>query len=217
MQFLTEKIWRMCPEYGLFNKTVIDNLLPLSSRGAKKALVNRALKHKEILCLKRGLYCLAEPFRAKNPHPFVIAGMLHSPSYVSMESSLRYYGLIPEAVYHVTSVTAKRSRIFKTALGHFCFKRIPCKKFRAGVKNINLSDNVWKYIASPLRAIADLIYLQKKITANKDGMDFFVKSLRIESDDLLSVNMDDFNEIYNSINSRRVKEYLLFLKKELKK
>ena len=86
MQNVTEKIYHLNPPGGIFNETVLRSLFPMRSEGARKLLVRRAVSAGEIIRLKPGLFCLAEPFRRTHPHPFVIAGLLHFPSHVSMEN-----------------------------------------------------------------------------------------------------------------------------------
>lgn len=215
MQTLTEKIFKLAPPGGIFNETVIKNLFFNLSLGARNALVHRAAKHEEILQLKPGLYCLAQDYRKTELHPFSIAGTLHSPSHISLESSLSYFGLIPEGVYQVTSVTEQRSRTFNTPLGHFTFDRVPTNNPRAGVKAIKLDEDIWVFIATPLRAIADIVYLKNKVVWEKDGLKFLTDSMRIELDDLTKISMENFKEIYEGFRNKRTRDYLAKMKKEL--
>lgn len=217
MQTLTERILALKPPDGIFNKTVVDNLFPAISEGARKALIFKAMAKDEIIQLKPGLYLLQNKYREYSPHPFVVAALLHGPSYISMESALRHHGLIPEAVFQVRSVTQSRSRTFKTALGNFQFARIPCKDFRAGVKSVKVDKTNWAFVATPLRAIADLIYLNRKEAIDKDATGFLTESMRIEKDDLKAVFSENFKEVHDAFSSRRVKNALLSAKKELKK
>jgi predicted transcriptional regulator of viral defense system len=217
MQTLTEKILELSPPGGLFNETVVHNLFPNHSEGARKVLVFRAIKKGEILRLKPGFFLLAERYRRTHPHPFVIASMLHAPSHISLESSLSFHGLIREAVFQVSSVTIDRSRTFRTPVGIFSYSRIPVRYPRAGVKAVNIDASAWVFIATPLRAIADMIYLRKKIQWKKDGIDFLTSSLRIETDDLVSISFDELNEIHSSFRDTRTKEYLSGLYQEQKK
>ncbi|KPA16145.1 hypothetical protein MHK_003642 [Candidatus Magnetomorum sp. HK-1] len=215
MQTLTKAIWKLNPPYGIFNTTVIRNLFPDLSSGAQKAIVFRATQKEEIITLKPGLYCLNEQFRDKNPHPFLIASLLYTPSYISMESALKYHGLIPEAIYQVISVSTHRSKTFKTPLGNYFFSKVPCQKFRAGVKCLKINDNTWVFIADPVRAIADLIYKNKEVTWKTDHMRYIYESLRIEHGDLLEFFFTGFDDVYNSISNKRVKEFLKGIKEEL--
>ena len=175
-------------------------------------VVHRACQAGEILRLKPGLFALGPPYRKSEPHPFVVAGVLHAPSHISLESALAHHGLIPEAVYQVSSVTVGRSREFSTPLGVFSFRRVPAHAPRAGVEAVAVARNAWAFIASPLRAIADAIYLNQEITWNRNGLGYLTESLRIEEDDLRSLSFEALDEILESIRSRRVRAYLEGLK-----
>jgi len=212
MQSLTNQVFKLAPPGGLFDETVIGNLYPGSSRGARALMVHRACQAGEIQRLKPGLFVLGAPYRKSEPHPFVVAGVLHAPSHISLESALAHHGLIPEAVYQVSSVTVGRSREFATPLGLFSFRRVPARAPRAGVEAVDVARNGWAFVASPLRAIADVVYLRKDITWTRDGIGFLTESLRIEEDDLPSIRFDALDEILDSIRSRRVRAYLKGLK-----
>lgn len=212
MQTLTERAFELAPPGGLFDETVIRNFFPESSDGARALLTHRARRAGEVIRLRPGLFVLGPPYRKSEPHPFVVAAFLHSPSHVSLESALSHHGLIPEAVYQVSSVTAARSREFTTPLGVFTFRRVPARAPRAGVEAVAVSPNSWAFVASPLRAIADLVYLNKEITWKNDGLMYLTESLRIEEDDLLELGFDAMDDIVESLRSRRVRAYLQGLK-----
>ena len=212
MQSLTEKVFMLAPPGGLFDETVIHNLFPDGSDGGRALLVHRACQAGEVLRLKPGLFVLAPPYRKSEPHPFVVAAVLHAPSHVSLESALSYHGLIPEAVYQVSSVTVGRSREFSTPLGVFSFRRIPASAPRAGVEAVAVARNAWAFIASPLRAIADAVYLARDVSWSRNGLGYLTESLRIEEDDLRSLSFEAMEEMLDSIRSRRVGAYLEGLK-----
>ena len=114
MQKLTEQLIRLSPPGGFCDRTVVSNLFPDASEGARKQLIHRAASAGEILRLKRGLFLLDKVFRKSDLHPFALAALLHSPSHISLETALWHHGLIPEALYQVSSVTVSRSRSFST-------------------------------------------------------------------------------------------------------
>ena len=208
MQTLTEKVFELAPPGGLFDETVIGNLFPDGSDGARAVLTHRACGAGEVLRLKRGLFVLAAPYRKSEPHPFAVAAVLHGPSHVSLESALAHHGLIPEAVYQVSSVTIGRSREFRTPLGVFSFRRVPARMPRAGVEAVAVAHNAWALIASPLRAIADAVYLNGDITWKRHGLGYLTESLRMEQEDLELLSFDAMEDIWESIRNRRVRAYL---------
>jgi len=208
MQTLTERVYKLAPPGGLFDESVVRNLFPDLSVGAKKLLVHRAVKHGEVLRLKPGCYCLAPDYRKSHLHPFVVAAVLHSPSHISLESALSHHGLIPEAVQIVSSVTSRRSRSFKTPLGHFSFQRVPAGNPAAGVRAVKVDRNSWAFIAGPLRALADLIYVRKDVRWEPKGLRFLTESMRMEEEDLYGIPMNEFEEVIESMQNNRVRRYL---------
>ncbi len=215
MQPLTEKALLLSPPGGFFEMTAVRNFYPDLSEGARKLLVHRAVSSGEVLRLKPGLFLLRAEFRKSSPHPFVVAALLHAPSHISLETALSHHGLIPEAVHQVASVTAARSRAFDTPVGRFTFQRVPALDPRAGVQTVKLGQDAWAFIASPLRAIADLVYFRPSVSWAKDGLGFLTDSLRMEEEDLGRVDCSSCEEIMESLRSPRVQEYLHGLRKEL--
>ena len=214
MQSLTEAVLKLAPPGGLFNETVVGNLFPHGSDGARRQLVHRAVASGEIIRLKPGIFALCPEYRRSELHPYVVAAVLHSPSHVSLESALAHHGFIPEAVQQTSSVTAWRSRSFATALGVFSFRRVPARQPRAGVEAVKLGSGSWAFVATPLRALADMLYLNKSVSWPNDGLGYVLESLRIEPDDLSGMSFAALPEISASIRDRRVVAYLENLAKE---
>lgn len=215
MQTLTQSVFALAPPGGLFDAAVVRNLFPGSTPGARKLLVHRAVHQGEVLRLRSGLYCLVPAYRKTALHPFTVAAALHGPSHVSLETALAFHGLIPEAVFQVASVTAQRSRTYTTPMGSFVFRRVPCHDPKAGVRAVRLSPDAWAFVALPLRAIADLVYLRRDISWNRDGLGFLTESLRMEDDDLRTLKLEAFSEIRYAIRDRRTQDYLDGLREEL--
>jgi len=215
MQTLTQRVFALAPPGGLFDAAVVRNLFPGATPGARKLLVHRAVHHGEVLRLRSGLYGLGPDYRKTALHPFTVAAALHGPSHVSLETALAFHGLLPEAVFQVASVTARRSRTYTTPLGTFVFRRVPCHDPKAGVRAVRLSPDAWAFVALPLRAIADLVYLRRDISWSRNGLDFLTKSLRMENDDLHTLNLGAVPEIRRAIRNRRTQDYLDGLRKEL--
>ncbi len=208
MKKLTEQVIRLSPPGGLFDRTVVRNLFPDASEGALKQLIHRAAAAGEVMRLKRGLFLLDKVFRKSELHPFAIASVLHAPSHISLETALWHHGLIPEALYQISSVTAARSRTYSTPVGVFSFDRVPSSNPRAGVEATRLEGGEWAFIASPLRAIADSVYLHREIDWGRVGPGFCTESLRIEEEDLARISFVHLEEICDAVSNRRTRAYL---------
>ena len=79
---------------------------------APKDKITKLEKSGKYIRLKKGLYVLSPEFSKSNLSKELIANHLMGPSYLSMESALSYYGLIPERVFSTRSATTKRSKKF---------------------------------------------------------------------------------------------------------
>ena len=88
MKTLTQAIYKLSPPGGIFNDTVVGNLFPDRSQGARELLLNRAYKAGEVIRLKRGTYMLAPGYRKSEPSQRAIAALLLSPSHISLETAL---------------------------------------------------------------------------------------------------------------------------------
>ena len=87
-----------------------------------------------------------------------MANLLRRASYVSLQSALSYYGIIPEHVPVVTSVTGGRPERLQTPLGQFEFRHVLGRNFFGfSEREVAVKQTAW--IATPEKALADLLYL----------------------------------------------------------
>ena len=103
----------------------------------------------------RGYYSFPENMQSESSL-FEIANRIYSPSYVSCETALAYYGLIPEGVYQMTSVTTLKSYLFRTAAGSFRYRSIDPRLF-FGYEPVRKNGDIFK-IALPEKAVLDLLH-----------------------------------------------------------
>jgi predicted transcriptional regulator of viral defense system len=179
---------------------------------ARYGLVKRAVAAGEIVRIRRGLYCLASPYRAAPLNLYALAQYVFGPSYISLESALSHYGWIPEAVYTVTSTCVAESRTFRTPLGTFSYTRVPQNFFYAAVtRETDDSAGDVALIARPIKALADYVYAYRKEWSTPEPA---LQSLRIDRDDLASVTTEEMDEAVESYRSRRVQRFLSGLRKE---
>ena len=162
-----------------------------------------------LIQLRRGLYSLAPPYRKVNAHPFVIANRLVGGSYVSLQSALAHYGLIPEFVPTVVSVCSSRPRQWSTALGSFLFRHVDRKNLR-GYQSLELGDDQSSVVALPEKALLDLIYL----TPGSDSVEY-IRSLRLQNLELLTRNqLRKFAQLFGKPKMSRAADILESLIRE---
>jgi predicted transcriptional regulator of viral defense system len=130
----------------------------VNPRGIRRQL-SRWRQSGKIYQLRRGLYCLAPPFQKTSPHPFLVANRMLPASYVSLQSALAFYGMIPEYVPVATSVTTSRPASWHNPLGIFDFRHIQTPLF-SGFRFIDLGEKQRAFVATPEKALLDLIYLE---------------------------------------------------------
>jgi len=132
--------------------------------------------------MRRGLYALAPPYQRLKPHPFVIANRIAPASYVSLQSAMAHYGLIPEHAPVVTSVTTGRPGQWDTPLGAFNYRHVSVKVF-FGYRRLDLGLSQPAFVASAEKALLDLIYL----TPQGDRAEY-LEALRLQNLDQLSLD-----------------------------
>ncbi len=121
--------------------------------------LSRWVKAGRLYQLRRGVYALAPPYQKVKPHPFVVANALVQGSYVSLQSALAHYGLIPEYTPVVTSVTTARPGRWPTPLGDMIFRHIKTAWFH-GYRQVEVAEGQRAFVASPEKALLDLVYLE---------------------------------------------------------
>lgn len=129
------------------------------------------LKKGYLVKLKRGIYVFNEKFRKKEPSTLFVANFLVVPSYISLEYALGYYSLIPEKVTTYTSVTTKKTRLFKNNLGIFTYNSVKNNLF-FGYKN-EIDKNQSIFVAEPEKAILDFFYFRKDIKGDFEEFESF--------------------------------------------
>ena len=111
---------------------------------------------------------------------FEIANKIYSPSYISLESALSFYGITPEGVYRITSISTKRTYTFNTQKAVFSYRTLKPELF-FGYRLINNHNKAYKF-AEAEKAILDYFYLNPRINNKED-----IKSLRYNSDVFLKL------------------------------
>lgn len=143
-------------DYPLFGSDVLDILSKRSQ--ALRNQISRWQKKKLIVVLKRGLYTLNPEERKVGLSACFLANNLYSPSYLSLESALSYYKLIPERISALTSVTTRKTKIFTNDLGTFTYKKLKTDLFFGFVEEKD--EYGFKFmIAEPEKALLDYLYL----------------------------------------------------------
>lgn len=135
----------------LFTVTDVLKLFNIQSSNTLKHLLHRLKQEKIIERLIKGKYVFL--YAKREPSDFEIASFLLSPSYVSLESALSYYGILEQFVYGIISVTTQKSHEFKVRGKRYTYVRVKPEYYEDFIKLDNF------LIATKEKAIFDFAYL----------------------------------------------------------
>jgi len=199
-------------------QTLIDALKALSSPRDK---ITDMLRQGIIIRVKKGLYVFGDRYR-KHPHSKeLLANLIYGPSYVSLDYACAYYGIIPEKVEVLTSVTLSRSRRFSTPVGLFIYRQIPARAYETGMVRVEVDHDQAFLMASPDKALADKIVSVRgaPIASAAEMRRFLEEDLRIDDGAIRSMSaerIDEFAGRYRSLKLRRLSGLLRRLQKHEK-
>lgn len=130
---------------------------------------------------------------------FFIANKIFSPSYISLESALSYYGFIPETTIQIISVSTRKTSLFDTQFGVFSYKSIKNDLY-FGYEVIQNNGRSFT-LATPEKALLDYLYLHPEISSTED-----FEELRFNKEIINSrTHTQKFNTYLNQFNSIELK------------
>ncbi len=155
--------------------------------------LHRWEKQGKLIRLRQGYYT----FPALKEHgdvPFYFANKIYAPSYISLESALSFYGMIPEGVIQITSVTARKTKTFQNPFGNYIYRSVkPELMFGYSMEQSSLSNNWSMLLAVPEKALLDFLYLNPQYDSKED-----MRELRL-----------DIDFMQEDLNVARLDEYLM--------
>lgn len=152
--------------------------------------LNRWQGKKYITKIKKGLYIFNDSI--SKIHPFLIANLGYTPSYISLETALHEYGFIPEVSQSVTSISTKKTYSFSALHTTFYYKKIKKDAFTGYCPKIYMGQEV--LMAEPEKALLDFLYLRAKNLKQEEDID----GLRL-----------NYFELRGKIDPNRLKQYAL--------
>jgi len=171
--------------------------------------VREWVKKDYLIPLKRGLYIFSSQWRKIQPSVLFMANFLVLPSYVSLEQALGFYEIIPEKVTVITSVTTKKTKIFKNLVGSFEYRSIKEDLFFGFKKEID--NNQEFFIALPEKALLDYFYLNNHFQGDFSELE----SLRLQNLEVLNIKLLETYGLKYNKRIRKIAEVLIeFVKKE---
>ena len=160
---------------------------------------NRKVAHLEktnrIIRLKRGLYVVSPSESGVLLSQNLIANVLYGPSYVSMLSALRDYGLIPERVEVIESMTTHLTVAFDNPTGRYEYHHCPKDYYAIGITQ-RTEEGITYLSATPEKALCDYIVNTPKLPLRfiKDTYIFLEEDLRLDMDAFMEMDVNVFRQ-----------------------
>ena len=156
---------------------------------------------KGLLMKLRNQYYAFPEFRQEPDSARYVANRIYMPSYISLHSALCFYGMIPEEVVQLTSVTTLKTAKFENAFGTFHYQNVKNSLY-FGFEVLTMRDGHTFLLATPEKALLDLLYLYP-----------FYKTVQ----DMEELRLDEYF-MQEELDTERLSEYLSrFGKKALAK
>ena len=170
--------------------------------------ISREERDGNLIKLKRGLYATED---VKNP--LVVANYIFAPSYISFETALAYYNMIPERVYLIKSATYKKNKtkVYENKLGRFMYEDVSKQVFAYGVDIIEI-EGFKVQIASREKALLDMIASVPPRSNIKEVEELLFDDLRISEDVYSQLDMNKMYELAKLYKSTTIKNYMAYMR-----
>ena len=163
-------------------------------RGFDRRRLSEWQKKGYIIKIIKGFYIFSD-VDINEPMLWAIANKIYKPSYISFESAMSHYRLIPESIFMITSASSRRTNMFETPLAKFSYRTIkPALFFGYSL----LSDGT--KMAYMEKAILDFFYLNPSVQSADD-----FASLRLNREEIqVRVNMELLRGFLERFNHKRL-------------
>jgi len=183
-----EAFRNLVADYPIVRSHIFDHIC--GDVATLRRQVSEWVQKKRLIQLKRGIYILNEADRKTAVSKLFVANQLYSPSYISLESALSFYGMIPERVSQITSITTKKTNQFTSDFGNFTYNHIKSDLY-FGYESTARNSTQQVLIATREKALIDFFYLRLR-HVKKLNQDIFQLSYRFQNIEAL-----DFDKLMN--------------------
>lgn len=180
--------------------TADDLKMDLSSYKYPLNRIKKMCDEGTIIPLKKGLYLMDPEFPG-----FMCANTIYSPSYLSFQYALSHWNLIPERVYVYTSASFRKnkSKTFENAKGIFTYTPVPERVYPIGVMH-QVSQWGGYLIASPEKALCDLLYTLSPVRSIKEMEGLLFSNLRIDEEEFDKFSLEKIHAIQEAYHCTNV-------------
>lgn len=157
--------------------------------------LTRWTKKGYLIRLRKEYYAFAE-YKGKSDYALYFANRIYRPSYISLHTALAFYGMIPEAVTQITSITSLKTISFTNDFGTYSYRNVK-ENLMFGYELKPIGDKRTMQLATPEKALLDLLYLYPFYNNEQE-----IKSLRLDEDylhdDLNKELLEDYSASFQS-------------------
>lgn len=204
-------IWQVLHK---INQPIVDfNQLSVALDGYSypRKKVAKFISRGDLIQIKKGLYIFNQDLSPPGFAIETLANLLYGPSYISLKYALAYYGIIPERVSTVTSVTSKRDKDYATPVGNFSYRRLKGRAYSVGIIRKEHEQNNIYLIASPEKALCDFIALDKYIPVVNtvtELLEFMFADMRFDEQEIKKIDKVELYSISQHYKSRKLKAFV---------
>ena len=167
--------------------------------------LTRWIKKGYLIRLRQGCFAFSE-YKNKPDYSLYFANRIYRPSYISLHTALAFYGMIPEAVVQITSVTSLKTASFSNDFGEYSYNSVK-ENLMFGYCLKLMADNRTIQFATPEKALLDLLYLYSFYDNEQE-----LEELRLDEDYLHDdLNKDLLKEYCTKFQSKVLDQRVMVL------
>ncbi len=173
--------------------------------------ISYLVKTGELIRIRRGLYVYRGDTRV---HPYCLANLICTPSYISFAAALRYYNFIPEQVFNITSASygKNKTKQFETPMGYYIYYSVSPAAYAQGIDRIQESHQSF-LIATPEKAVLDMLSKIPGVHSIKAFEELLFDDLRMDYHSVLSLQKSRLYQYGSGYIQKNVKMLLEWFEK----
>jgi predicted transcriptional regulator of viral defense system len=159
-----------------------------------------------IIRLRQGYYTFPE-YKGKADYPYYFANRIYRPSYISLHTALSFYGMIPESVVQITSVTSLKTASFSNAFGEYSYQTMK-DKLMFGYDLKPMADGRTLSFAGPEKSLLDLLYLYTFYDSEQELLEIRLNESYLNEDLNIDLLKEYTSRYLNKAMELRVKKLI---------
>lgn len=154
--------------------------------------IGRMVEKGLLVPIKKGFYAVSPEITGTPISLPLVANLLYGPSYVSMDYALSYYGIIPERVVEITSMTTSRGKMFDLPIGRFSYIHAPVALYTVGIVRVENADRTGFLMACHEKALCDKLLFSRNLNIRsiRALRELLFDDLRVDDEALAAFDPD---------------------------